>query len=324
MKVGKLSTEKLNELILSKIEHTSSTSLSHPKIGEDSALYKSDSSIIAISSDPITGASNNIGSLSIVISSNDIAAAGALPTGVMLTLLLPVDSTEEDVSNIVQDAQSKANELGIDILGGHTEITTAVNKPVMCATSIGNLVKHLPGIKPDTDIVITKSLAIEGTSILFNDFLRDKNIISEELVNEINAMSSDISVIKESKIACLHDVYAMHDITEGGLIGALYEMTYGEKIGFEIDYSKLNIKESTARVCEYFSVDPLYLISSGSLLICVSREDSKALVEDLNKKGISASLIGRFTDKKEYKLIKNGEVTVPERRISDDLYKVVE
>ncbi|MGL5000605.1 MAG: AIR synthase family protein [Cetobacterium sp.] len=328
MKIGKLTISDLNDLIFNNIKNSNENILSTGEIGSDCAAIEVGDNVIYLSTDPITGANNGLGKLAININCNDIATEGISPTGIMLTILAPPNTKKEEIALIMKDAQDEANKIGVSIIGGHTEITTAVNRTIVSATSIGiglkKDFKKRENIVADDRIIITKGIGIEGTGIIA--FEKEEELLKffpKSIVEDAKNLLNETSVVKDGIIANRF-AKGMHDVTEGGLLGALWESSCFYNLGIEISYEKIFIHHSTKEICEYFNIDPLKLISSGTMLIVVSNENSNLLLKELKNNGIDAFDIGRFTESKEYLLIKNGKnlkIASPE---SDELYKIIQ
>nr|WP_207750663.1 AIR synthase family protein [Anaeromonas gelatinilytica] len=298
--------------------------LTRGSIGEDCGVIDFGKYGCVVSTDPITGAFNNIGKLAIHISCNDVASNGAEPIGILLTILAPETTTEGDIKNIMKDASCASKELNVEIIGGHTEITDAVNKIVINSTVIGRQLKSKlldpKSIKKGYKVILTKSIAIEGTSIIAED-LEDKLIegeISRELIEEGKRLINKISVIKEGMIAGELGVEYMHDITEGGIFGAIHEASHAINKGIQIYKEKINIEKSTKTICDYLDINPYRLIASGSLVIITNDEKADLLLDKLNKENIECEIIGEVIDEGIY--ADNEKVLPPE---SDELYRVV-
>ncbi|MGL4998685.1 MAG: AIR synthase family protein [Cetobacterium sp.] len=327
MKIGKLTISDLNDLIFNNIKNSNENILSTGEIGSDCAAIQVGDNIIYLSTDPITGANNGLGKLAININCNDIATEGISPTGIMLTILAPPHTKKEEIALIMKEAQDEADKIGVSIIGGHTEITAAVNKTIISATSIGiGLKKDLKkrkNIIADDRLIITKGIGIEGTGIIA--FEKEKEllqVLSKSTVKDAKNLLNFTSVVKDGIIANKFSK-GMHDVTEGGLLGALWESSCFYNLGLEIFYEKIFIHQSTKEICKYFKIDPLKLISSGTMLIVVSKENSNLLLRELKMNGIDAFDIGRFTESKERLLIKDGKnlkIASPE---SDELYKII-
>ena len=257
-----------------------------PKVGEDCAVVGFGEQACVLSTDPITASAERIGSLAVHVSCNDIAARGIEPLGIMLTVLLPPGVTEGDIRTIMSQAAEAAEELNIEIIGGHTEITEAVTRPVISATAIGSVDTRRPGAeppKPGDKILVTKKLAMEGTGIIAlerGDELRGFLTVDE--IGRARAMLDGISVVREGAVAGRVGFTAMHDITEGGVLGALWELCTLWSLGAKIDEDLLPIDDVTRKISDYYGLDPLRLISSGSMMIFArpgQAEDIKAALK---------------------------------------------
>lgn len=324
MKTGKLEWKDLKKIINENRGIKREEVRIRSGIGEDCSVVSFGENECVLSTDPITGAIKNIGKLAVNINCNDIASSGVEPLGLLVTILVPPSSTLEDIKNIMKEINEESKELNVEILGGHTEVTDAVNKIIVSCTVIGKTKSgkavSTGGAKENDDIIVTKQLCLEGTSILVNDYLeRVTEILTDEEIREAKGYLRYISVIKEGKISGEFGVNSMHDITEGGLLGALWEVAEGSKVGFRIYKEKLPISNLTKKLCSLFSIDPLKFISSGSMLITC--KDGQKLVEKLKQSGINASLVGKII--KEGKILvedgKEIEVHSVER---DELFKI--
>lgn len=327
MKIGKLTISDLKDLIFNNIKNNNNKILSFGEIGSDCAAIEVGDDVVYLSTDPITGTNSGLGKLAINVNCNDIATEGVAPIGIMLTILAPPETQKEDIAEIMKEAQQEANKLGVSIIGGHTEITAAVNKTIISATSIGigakNNFKKREHIKSGDRLIITKGVGIEGTGIIAfekeNELL---DIFSKNLIENAKSLLDLTSVVKEGIIANKFSK-GMHDVTEGGLLGALWESSCFYNLGVEISYDKIFMHQCTKEICDYFKIDPLKLISSGTMLIVVDKNNVTTLIEKLKENNISAFDIGEFTTSKEKILVKNGkrlEIMPPQ---SDELYKVI-
>ncbi len=219
-----------------------------------------------------------------------------------------------------------ANSLNVDIIGGHTEITAAVNKFVVITTSIGRVLKDklvtTSGAQVGDDIVLTKSAGIEGTAIIaFDKEWELVEGIGCESVERAKGYMDSISVVKEGKLAGDFGVSAMHDVTEGGVLGAVWELAEASGVGVEVIEDRIPVARETEEICKFYGINPLKLISSGCMVIAC--EDGQALVEKLEENGIKASVIGKVTGGVERKLISGESIEDIEQPESDELYKVV-
>lgn len=327
LKVGKLDNELLKKIVLDKITYKRDEVLTRPGIGEDCAELDYGEYQCVLSTDPITAAIEKIGSLAIHISCNDIASNGIEPIGVLLTVLLPEGTTEEDVENLMAQAAEAAEGQKVEIIGGHTEITSAVAQPVIVSTAVGRGHKNSPSdkleIQPGDNIYITKSAGLEGTGIMATDKRDDlKKILTEDELKQAEKMLDDVSVVKEGVLAGKIGVAAMHDITEGGVLGAVWEMCKVSGTGAEIIKKDIPVLPVTRKVCEAYDVDPLRLISSGSMMMIVPKANCDKLEESMKEASIKLTKIGQITDiSKGLTLISNGEKSIIEPPASDEIYK---
>ena len=327
LEIGKLKTELLEKYIFNKLSSNRDEVILKSGTGLDNALLDFGDDLIVASTDPITGASKNLGSLAINVSVNDVSCQCADPVGVLLTVLIPPSATINDLKEIIEDANETCKKLKLDIVGGHTEITDAVNKIIISTTVLGRVSRDKrPDVKKveKGDIVaVSKYIGIEGTSIISNEKDEINKILDEEEVSFANSLSEEISVLKESKIASKYNVKHMHDITEGGLFGALWETTIAINHGIKVDYCDIPILEITEKISRFYNIDPCRLISSGSMLMIFNKDDFKRFKEEAETKNIKVTSIGEITADKKCIVIKDKDEIVLNEPDSDELYKVI-
>lgn len=329
MESGKVPNEVLNKIVLSKINTFRKEVILRPGIGEDCAAIDFGKYACVLSTDPITGATNDIGQLAVHISCNDVASCGVEPLGLMVTILCPVGTTEGELEKVMEQICFTAAEQNVEIIGGHTEVTPAVNRIVISSTCIGKALKSdivsSTGAKPGDSIVITKSVGLEGTAIIANDFEHKLvDIISKEDLDIAKSFINSISVVKEGVLAGKFGATSMHDITEGGVLGAAWEVAEASGAGLVINKDSIPVEAVTASICKVFNLDVLRLISSGCMLITC--QDGEGLVKLLESNNIKAKIIGNVTsDSNERILIskKDGTIKDIEPPGPDELYKVV-
>ncbi|NLN49034.1 MAG: AIR synthase [Clostridiales bacterium] len=326
MKPGKLPTELLKKLVFDNIKSKNPHVLIGPEVGEDCAAIKFGEYVCVLSTDPITGAEKGAGTLAIHISCNDIASCGVEPIGILITLMVPIDGTEADIDRVMKEAGEAAKELGVEIIGGHTEITSAVNKMIISTTAIGKApiggIVTTKGAKIGDDIIMTKWAGLEGTSIIASDFANELNdVLSKNEIESAQSLIDYISVVPEGVIAGKYGVNSMHDVTEGGILGASWEIAEISETGIELHLNKIPILETTKKICDYYGIDPYRLISSGSMIMTC--KDGEKLVCLLKSKGIAATVIGRIIDKDRIIIDERGNVSKLEPPKADELFKVV-
>lgn len=327
MKIGKLPEPVLIRSVLKQVKHRRPEVLVGPSVGQDcAALQVGPDEVLVMSTDPITGTVKDLGSHCIHITANDLAASGAEPLGVMLTVMLPDSMEEPQLRKLMQEAEKTCQELNIEILGGHTEITNVVRQPLVSVTGVGKIPRNrlttLRQIEPDQDVVVTKWIGLEATAILAKE--REEELVARfpaGLVDVAKSFDQYLSVVKDARIATECGVTAMHDITEGGVFGALWEMASGAGVGLEVDMKKIPIRQETVEICEYFGLNPYQIMSSGSMMIVT--DQGHELVRRLAKAGIHGTVIGRTTAGND-RILRNGEdVRFLDKPQPDELYKVL-
>ncbi len=327
MELGKLPPSQLTERIFRHLTTRRSEVLLHSSLGEDSSVIDFGDKLCVVSTDPITGAVSAAGWLAVHVSANDVASNGAEPVACLLTILAPPTASEDEIERIMKDASRAANELNIEIVGGHTEVTAAVNQMVLSATVMGKVSRDRmvtsSGAQDGDMIVITKGVGLEGTAILAQDqadYLAHH--LSPALLSEAQELTKQISVVKEGMIAAQLGASAMHDVTEGGLLGALYEMASCAQLGFILEADQVPILPSTHTICQLLGIDPLRLISSGCLLIATGKGDE--LVSALAAAGITSKVIGRFHRGEKLLRGASGQMEIVAPPQGDELWTAME
>ena len=298
MKIGKLNWDDLKQIIDNNKSVVRSDVRIRSGIGEDCSVINFGEYECVVSTDPITGADKNIGKLAVHINCNDIASCGVEPIGILVTILVPPTATIDDIKDIMKEIDEETKKMNVEILGGHTEVTEAVNRIVVSCTAIGKgkakAAVSTSGAKLGDEIVVTKLLCMEGSSIIVNDHLdRVQGVLTNKEIEVAKDYVNSISVVNEGLIAGEFGVNSMHDITEGGVLGALWEVAQASNLGFKVYNNKMPISDITYKICEKLKIDPLKFISSGSMLITAS--SGKGLADKLNASGVQATVIGKIT-----------------------------
>ena len=296
-------------------------------VGEDcAAMALAEDEMFVISTDPITGTAQDIGKLAILVTTNDLASAGAEPIGVMLTILLPENFEEPELKKMMQQLESACKDVSVQIMGGHTEVTRAVSQPVVTVCGVGKAKKGqlvtTGGARPGMDMIATKWIGLEGTSIIAKE--KERELLTRytaDFISKAKEFDRYMSVMGEAAIAVSSGVGAMHDVTEGGIFGALWEMAEASSVGLEIDLKRIPIRQETVEICEFFDINPYELISSGCMLMAA--EDGNTLVRKLEKAGIPAVVIGKATAGNDRVIVNEEERRFLEPPKTDELYKVV-
>ncbi len=275
-----------------------------PGIGLDCAVIDMGDRCLVLKSDPITFATDAIGWYAVQVNANDIATTGALPRWFLITLLLPESqTTPESVSAIADQVADACRDLGITVVGGHTEITYGLDRPIVAGTMIGEVSYEQlvtpRGASAGDRILLTKGVPIEGTAILAREFPdRLQQTMSADEVRRAQDFlyRPGIGVTRDAQIACrAGKVTAMHDPTEGGLAAALWELAEACGHGLEVDVASVPVPEVSQQACAIFGLNPLATIASGALLLTSPPADAARICAALEREGIPCAEIGTVT-----------------------------
>jgi hydrogenase expression/formation protein HypE len=275
VKVGKVTARDLRERIFPYLGGRRADVLVHATVGQDCAILDFGPSVCVATCDPITGAIEHTGRLAVHVACNDLATTGAEPVGLLLTLLLAEATAQEDLDRIMRDAGPAAQAVGVEIIGGHTEVTPGIDRSIVVVSAIGRAPRDrfisAAGGRPGESLVLTKGAGIEGTAILASD-LADRLLpaVGEETLARARAFIDQISVVPDGRIGARCGATAMHDVTEGGVLTGAWELADASKCGVLLDADAIPVAPETRAICEALGADPLALISSGAMLIAGS------------------------------------------------------
>ncbi|MCE4604524.1 MAG: AIR synthase family protein [Aeropyrum sp.] len=300
---GKLPLSRLAEVLRRAGRRRGGSTLVGPSTGEDAAVINLGPIDLVMHIDPITEAGELAGRLAVHVAANDIAVTGAKPRWVMLAVLMPQGSPQESLERIMEDAVRAAEEVEVEIVGGHTEAAPGVRRAIVVAAAAGvtcgGCTTPTSSARPGDAIIQVKPAGIEGTAIIATDFaglLRELGL-GEEVIAGGRMMAGMVSVVREAvELAELGVVSAMHDPTEGGLVGGLVEMAIASRTVIEVDEAKILVAEPTRIIARSLGVDPLKLISSGTLIAAVPQGrlgEASFVLEEL---GVEYSVIGRVVE----------------------------
>lgn len=328
MELGKLPNSTLEKLILNDLVTRREETILRPAVGEDCCALNLGENLCVISTDPITAADENAGILAVIVSLNDLAACGAEPVGILSTVLLPPNISEIKISKLFKTVNETCAKMNIDVLGGHTEITDSVNKVIIITTAIGKVKSsgliRSDGAKPGDALLMTKAAGLEGTAIITTDKSNEiAEILSASEIQKAKLYINEISVLKEGIIAAQNGSHAMHDVTEGGILGAVWEVCSACGYGAEIYLDNIKIRDITSKICNYYNIDPLKLISSGSMLIACSQLDKESIIKKIHNIGVACTEIGIVTKIVKVIAVKDNIKTEVEQPGADELYKVI-
>jgi len=310
-----------------------------PGPGEDAAvLLGPEKDALIVTSDPITFVSDELGWYVVQVNANDIAAMGGEPEFLVVTVLLPEGETDaEGVERIFDQTATACRELGIVLVGGHTEITPAVRQPVavglMLGRVAGDCILSSSGVRPGDDLLATKGFPVEGVAVIAE--LRSRPIresLGEEFLAKSLAFLRDpgICVVRDSRVlrsaAAELDIRlgGMHDPTEGGIATALWELAEASGVGMQINAGNLPLLPEGERLCALFDLNPLGVIASGCLLASCEGGRGQELVDRAELDGLPCHLIGHATDRPgELLLIDGDESTELPRFDSDEITRLI-
>jgi len=240
-------------------------------------------------------------------------------------LLLPQGSRAEDVMSISKQVHKAAKSLSIFIVGGHTELTPKLERKMVITTAFGIAKRYVTAAdaKENDAILMTKTAGIEGTSILADISKERLTQLDNEVIMKASRMMKRISVVKEAiKAFNTGFVHAMHDATEGGVLGEIYEMSVASNLGFLIYEKAIPIALETKMICRALHIDPLKLISSGVLLLAVNPSGANLVCNHLRNIGVKASQIGNFKKGRRIFIEKDGSESIAKESIMDELWKI--
>lgn len=302
LKAGKIPGSILHELLSElKSDRIDPRLLMGPGLGEDAAHIAFGEQTLLAKTDPITFTTDEVGWYAVNVNANDIAVSGGVPKWFLATALMPIGSTVGDVRRMFRQLDEAASDLGVALAGGHTEVTPAVSQPVICGFMLGEAPASgaisSSGAQVGDAVVLTKGIAIEGTSIVATEF---KEALSEAGVNDSDVTRAaaflhdpGISVLADARAAvAAGGVTAMHDPTEGGLSTALLEMAHASNVDLMIEEDAVNVYPLSRTICDALNIDPWGVISSGALLATVDPDRKERVVDSLIAAGIEAQVIG--------------------------------
>ena len=324
MRRGKLSENVLKRSVLRKIKTHRKEVINGAAIGTDCAVLSfGEGCDVVLSTTPVTAPIDDIATYAIPMALNNIAAAGAEPVGVMLSILLPEQTEEIKLQQMMERVQDICYRCGAEIIGGHTEVTPAVEEPVMTVTGVGKRdgmqSNEFQRVGADQDIVISKWIGLEGTIRLARE--RGDELCTRypvRMVEEAAAYDRYLSIIPEAAIAMKSGACGMHDVSRGGVFGALWELAQRAGVGLEINLKKIPVKQETVEICEFFGLNPYELLSGGCLIMAA--KDGSALVEALERENIPAVVVGRTTKSNDRVIYNEDEKRYLDRPKTDQIY----
>jgi hydrogenase expression/formation protein HypE len=325
---GKIPIDILKEVVFKNLGAERSEVLLGPAAGVDGAVIDVGSKNAIVSMDPITGAVERIGWEAININANDVATFGVEPAFFFSCLLLPENADSKIVEIISTQMHTAAKKLGIAIVGGHAESTPGLTNPIVVGCVIGLTEKGkyvtAAGAKTGDKLILTKSAGIEGTAILATDREEHlKKVFNATILESAKNFYNQISIVKDALTAYkTGGVHAMHDPTEGGVLNGIHEMADAAGLGVRVFEEKISVEPETAKICRYYEIDPLQLISSGTLLIAGEPQAADKIVDALCREHIYADVIGEFNSNPNKRILmhKDDSAEMLPRPLSDHIW----
>ncbi|MGD9494725.1 MAG: AIR synthase family protein [Armatimonadota bacterium] len=310
--VGKLDADLLGEL-LGELHSDDPAVVVGPGIGRDVTVlaWEGEGKYLIAKTDPITFATDEIGHYAVSVNANDVATSGGVPRWFLATLLLPDDGSDKELARtIFAQIDGACRETGITLVGGHTEVTYDLSRPIVVGFMLGEVGRGelvtSGGAQVGDRILLTKGVAVEGTALIAREKgeqLRARGFDEESVARAANFLHAPgICVLPEARVAvAAGEVHAMHDPTEGGLATGLHELAIASGVGVEVALEDIPILPETASFCAALGLEPLGLMASGSLLIAAPAGDAQAIAGAIRAEGIDCAQIG--------------EVVAPERGV---------
>jgi thiamin-phosphate kinase len=323
---GKLPIALLREL-LSRLAIDDVRVKVGPAVGEDAAAIDRGDHYLLLAADPITFVPQRIGWYAVQVNANDIAAMGGKPQYFLSTILLPSgEATEEMVRGILSDIASACRELGVLAVGGHTEVTGGIDRPIVAGAMVGEVEKDKlltsAGAQPGDMVLVTKGIAIEATAILAQE--RESEVresFGEEFQKKAAGFLTDpgLSAVPASAAAVeAGGVTAMHDVTEGGIANSLWEVAEASNVGMVVIESEIPRYWESTRIAERFKMDLLGAIGSGALILTAPEPRTESLIAAMAERGTDAFVIGRIVSEDQGVVMVRGKERLPLPRFETD------
>lgn len=326
MKIGNVSQTVIRRSILKQLKTKREETLIEPSVEEMcSGISIPNGDEAVFTNVTLYGDEKDIAVFGMAQALNDLYTRGAAPIGANLSILLPPYAYESRLKSMVEFAEQAAEKQNIQILNVKAQVSPVITKAVVTVVGIGTvredeLLQSSMG-RANQDIIMTKWIGLEGMLRI----VREKGEeLSERFVpafmSQVNSLEKNLFADKELKLAKEYGVSAMHQITDGGILAALWNMAEASEVGVEVDLKKIAVKQETIEICEYFQLNPYQMTSAGSVLLMA--DDGKGLVDLLLRNEIQAEIIGRTTADKARVIFNQNEKRYIDRPAQDELLKI--
>jgi hydrogenase expression/formation protein HypE len=308
-------------VLLGRVQHRDPRVLLGPGIGRDAAVIDlGGDRLLVAKTDPVTFAADQIGHYTVNVNANDIACMGARPAWMLATALLPPGAPDDLPGVIFDQLIAACDALGVELVGGHTEVTPDITQPIVVGAMLGEAARDEivlgEGAQPGDLVILSKGIAIEGTALLAREFAPalDRGGVDAATVRRAAALLHDpgIGVVADARAVCAAThPRALHDPTEGGLATALEELAVASNCTIRIDLSRVRVLEETRRICEALALDPYGLLASGALLAIVAPHDGDAVIASLRGAKIDGQVIGEVESGRAGVIMGDQDTAVP-------------
>ena len=321
--LGKISPEIFKEIIYPRLGKKNNDVLVGPQSGVDIAITKIGNKVIATTTDPVFIVKEygfeKAAWFAIHILVSDVVTSGLPPKYLTIDLNLPVEINKDELKIMWDTIHKECEKMGISIISGHTARYVGCNYPMVggaTVIAVGNEDEYIAPTmaKPGDTVIVTKGAAIEATGLFAATWPhRIKKILGDEIFKKADQLFYQMSVVKDAQIARQvglreKGITSMHDATEGGVIGGLYEIAKASNVGMDINKADIILKEEVKAICDHYNMDPYISISEGTLIATVKSEKAKEYIDKLSDNGIEASVVGEITEKKDILIYDGGKV----------------
>jgi len=315
---GKWPASDLARLLAAYAAGPSKEVLVGPGVGVDAAVVRSGGGDLVVAADPVTFATDRIGAYAVTVNANDVAVCGARPRFFVATLLLPVDADADAVEAVFADLAEACRNLDVLLVGGHTERTAGLDRPILAGTMLGDLEGREPvssaGARPGDAAILTGGAAIEATGLIPREKGdRLAGAVAEDVVERARNFLVDpgISIVEAARVAREAGAHALHDVTEGGVVTGLWEMAEASGLGLAVDADAIPVRPETRAVCDAVGIDPLEAIGSGALVTAVAEAAAGDVLDALASAEIPAARVGTFGPEGGGRTLMRGGATKP-------------
>ncbi|MFB6106242.1 MAG: AIR synthase family protein [Halobacteriaceae archaeon] len=324
--LGKVDPETLRRLVLGRTGAPREDVLQGPAYGEDAAAVDVDGTTLVVNTDPISMAADRVGSLGVTVACNDVAASGGRPAWLTDVVFLPggADDPAAVLDRVTAQVDETASDLGVSVVGGHSEYVSALATPLLVFTCLGPAERYVPtgGARPGDRLLVTKAAGIEATAILATDFRASlADAVDAAVLDRAATFYRDVSVLPDGAALAPH-ADAMHDPTEGGLVDGLFEMAAAAGVELDVDPAAVPVRPETATLCDAAGVDPFRVFGSGMLVAAVPPADVEAATAALADRDVPVADVGVVREAATPRLVLGAETF--EAPVRDEMYALWE